>query len=86
MTVQDDFIADHKVEADRLYNDLNLLTSPEDPGTIKNMIKQMVNMGDSSCQPYIDKLNAILDKMEGQQPIYPDREDLNAQSVPVAPE
>ena len=50
------------------------------------MIKQMVNMGDNSCQPYIDKLNAILDKMEGQQPIYPDREDLNAQSVPVAPE
>ena len=86
MTVQDDFIAAHKVEADRLYNDLNLLTSPEDPGTIKNMIRQMVNYGDSSCQPYIDKVNAILDKMEGQQPIYPEKENLNAQSLPVAPE
>lgn len=86
MTINEDLIAALKVETDRLYNDLNLLSSPEDPGTIKNMIKQMVNMGDSSCQPYIDKLNAILDKMEGQQPIYPDKEDLNAQSVPVAPE
>ena len=50
------------------------------------MIRQMVNYGDSSCQPYIDKLNAILDKMEGQQPIYPEKENLNAQSLPVAPE
>ena len=46
----------------------------------------MVNYGDSSCQPAIDKLNAILDKMEGQQPIYPEKENLNAQSLPVAPE
>ena len=86
MTVQDDLIAAHKTETDRLYADPNQLTSPEDPGTIRNMIRQMVNYGDSSCQPYIDKLNSILDKMEGQQPIYPEKENLNAQSLPVAPE
>tara|TARA_B100000676_G_C18077737_1_gene848863 strand:- start:1971 stop:2231 length:261 start_codon:yes stop_codon:yes gene_type:complete len=53
---------------------------------VRQTIIFLTQYGDSSHKTKIDRLNNILSTTNGQNPIYPEKENFSSMSVPVAPE